>query len=77
MKANNEILDFIKKIFKKSTIPLHEPFFGGNEKKYLIECIDSSFVSSVGPFVDRFERNITEFSGTDYAVAILMVECTL
>ena len=71
MKATNEILDFIKKIFKNSTIPLHEPFFGGNEKKYLIECIDSSFVSSVGPFVDHFEKNITKFSGTEHAVAVV------
>ena len=44
-------------------VPLHAPTFSGNEKKYLDECIDSTFVSSVGAFVDRFERDIAEYTG--------------
>jgi perosamine synthetase len=52
-----EIIDFIRELYKDPTgfIPLHAPVFNGNEKKYLEECIDSTFVSSVGKFVDEFE----------------------
>jgi aminotransferase in exopolysaccharide biosynthesis len=64
------IVDFIQKTFNTAEfIPLHEPRFIGNEKKYLNECIDSTFVSSVGKFVDEFEKKIAEFTGARYAVA--------
>ncbi|MDQ1263962.1 MAG: perosamine synthetase [Campylobacterota bacterium] len=64
------IVDFIKKTFNTTEfIPLHEPRFVSNEKKYLNECIDSTFVSSVGKFVDEFEKKIAEFTGAKYAVA--------
>jgi perosamine synthetase len=67
---NSEIIDFIKSIYnKKKFIPLHEPRFSGNEKKYLNECIDSTFVSSVGKFVDEFEEKIAKYTGAKYAVA--------
>ena len=50
---NISVVNFIRSIYKTdSFIPLHEPRFLGNEKKYLNECIDSTFVSSVGKFVD-------------------------
>lgn len=49
-------------------VSLHAPTFSGNEKKYLDECIDSTFVSSVGAFVDRFERDIAEYTGARRAV---------
>ncbi len=49
-------------------VPLHAPTFSGNEKKYLDECIDSTFVSSVGAFVDRFERDIAKYTGARRAV---------
>ena len=63
-------VDFIKGVFKTdSFIPLHEPRFFGNEKKYLNECIDSTFVSSVGEFVDRFEEEIAKFTNAKYTVA--------
>lgn len=52
-------------------VPLHAPHFGGNEKKYLNETIDSTFVSSVGPFVDQFEGMIRDYTGAKYAVAIV------
>jgi perosamine synthetase len=65
-----DVVDFIRSIHKTdSFIPLHEPRFLGNEKKYLNECIDSTFVSSVGKFVDKFEENIANYTGVKYAVA--------
>ena len=52
-----KIIHFIQEIYQtKNFIALHEPRFLGNEKKYLNECIDSTFVSSVGKFVDEFEK---------------------
>ena len=65
-----KIVQFIKKTFKTNEfIPLHEPRFVGNEKKYLNECIDSTFVSSVGKYVDRFEKEFASFVGAKYAIA--------
>jgi len=65
-----EIVDFIQKLYKtKEFIALHEPRFIGNEKKYLNECIDSTFVSSVGEFVDKFELEFAKKVGSKYAVA--------
>jgi len=64
------IINFIQETYQtRSFIPLHEPKFVGNEKKYLNECIDSTFVSSVGQFVDGFEENIAEYTGAKYAIA--------
>lgn len=65
-----EIVQFIRETFHKPEgfIPLHEPTFRGNEKKYLEECIDSTFVSSVGKFVDRLEEDIARFAGAKKAV---------
>ncbi len=63
-------IDFIQKTYNtKEFLPLHEPIFFGNEKKYLNECIDSTFVSSVGKFVDQFEEMVAEFTGAKYAIA--------
>lgn len=64
------ITNFIQKTYKsKSFISLHEPKFLGNEKKYINECIDSTFVSSVGRYVDIFEKEISKYTGAKYAVA--------
>ncbi len=52
-------------------IPLHEPCFKGNEKKYLVDCIDTGYVSSVGRYVDRFEEMLTDFTGAKHAVAVV------
>ena len=67
------LTDFIRSTFHEPTdfIPLHDPRFIGNEKKYLTECIDSNFVSSVGEFVGRFERMCEEYTGAKYAVAAM------
>jgi aminotransferase in exopolysaccharide biosynthesis len=67
-----DIIKFIQKLYNsKEFIPLHEPKFLANEKKYLNECIDSTFVSSVGKFVDRFEDEFASYVGSKYAVATI------
>ena len=67
---NNHVIKFIKSLYKNNnSIPLHEPRFIGNEKKYLNECIDNSFVSSAGKFVDKFEEEIANYVGVKYAIA--------
>ena len=66
----DDVIQFIQNIYKTTEfIPLHEPRFIGNEKKYLNECIDSTFVSSVGKFVDEFEEKIADYVGAKFAVA--------
>lgn len=62
-------ISFIKSLFNKENIPLHEPCFIGNEKKYLLECIDSGFVSSVGEFVSRFEEALKEKTNARFVIA--------
>jgi perosamine synthetase len=66
-----KIVSFIKDIYKthNGEIPLHAPVFAGNEKKYMIECVDSTFVSSIGKYVDRFEIMVREYTGAKHAVA--------
>ena len=65
----NQVTDFIHQLFgTKETVPLHAPLFIGNEKKYLNECIDTTFVSSVGKFVERFEEEIAAYTGAKKAV---------
>ncbi|WP_270581984.1 LegC family aminotransferase [Butyricimonas virosa] len=65
----NKITDFIHELYRTNeTVPLHVPTFIGNEKKYLNECIDSTFVSSVGKFVDRFEEMVAAYTGSKRAV---------
>lgn len=62
-------IDFIKSVYGNMEFtPLSVPKFIGNEKKYLNECIDTTFVSSVGKFVDRFEENMAKYTGAKKAV---------
>lgn len=64
-----DVIAFIHELYgTKETIPLHAPTFAGNEKKYLNECIDTTFVSSVGKFVDRFEEMTAAYTGAKKAV---------
>ena len=64
-----KITDFIHDLYgAKDFVPLAVPVFIGNEKKYLNECIDTTFVSSVGKFVDRFEEETAEYTGAKRAV---------
>lgn len=63
-----KITDFIHDLYGAPEVPLHAPCFIGNEKKYLAECIDTTFVSSVGQFVDRFEEKMAQYTGAARAV---------
>lgn len=66
----SNVITFIKNKFpNQGFIPLHEPRFLGNERKYVLDAIDSTFVSSVGEYVDCFERMIAEIANTKFAVA--------
>ena len=66
----SRVVQYIRQLFCESErfIPLHAPCFAGNEKKYLDECIDSTFVSSVGKFVDKFEDMTAAYTGAKKAV---------
>ena len=64
-----EFIQLSKEIYSEKYIPLHRPVFKGNEKKYLIDCIDSNFVSSVGKNVDKFEKMVAEYTNSKYAVS--------
>ncbi|ENM3943439.1 LegC family aminotransferase [Vibrio cholerae] len=64
------LVEFIRDQYQtQEFIPLHAPTFAGNEKAYVTETIDSTFVSSVGKFVDDFERKMEAFTGSARAVA--------
>ena len=65
-----QTIAFIRDLYgeKDAFIPLHAPTFAGNEKKYLEECIDTTFVSSVGKFVDLFEQKVAEYTAAKHAV---------
>lgn len=67
----DSIISFIRELYNTPSdfIPLHAPVFNGNEKKYLNECIDTTFVSSVGKFVDLFEEKIAEYTSSTKAVS--------
>ncbi len=73
MHKYKSITDFVRSTYHQpeAFIPLHDPRFIGNEKKYLIECIESNFVSSVGEFVGRFEQLCADYTGAKYAVAAM------
>lgn len=67
-----ETVDFIKSQFSnKDFVSLHEPVFVGNERKYVMDAIDSTFVSSVGKYVDQFEDIAKEYTGAKHAIAVV------
>jgi aminotransferase in exopolysaccharide biosynthesis len=72
MKEVQETISFIQETFNsKEFIPLHVPRFTGNEKRYLMDTIDSTFVSSVGGYVDKFESMMQKLTATKKAVAVV------
>jgi len=72
MENFNSVTEYIKDLYgTREFIPLHVPKFRGKEKEYLTQCIDTTFVSSVGKFVDRFEEQMTQISKTKKAVAVV------
>jgi perosamine synthetase len=69
MEVTNELIGLVRDIFGEGPIPLHRPVFEGRERQYLVECIDSNFVSSVGARVTEFEQAVAAFVGSRFAVA--------
>jgi perosamine synthetase len=72
----NSLIDHVSRAYRKvyegsDFIPLHAPVFKGNEKLYLLDCIDSTFVSSVGKYVDQFQSALAEYCGAKYAIAVV------
>lgn len=65
----NQITEAIRSVVGSGPKALHEPTFSGNEWEYLKECLDSTFVSSVGKFVDRFEYDLAQYTNAKYVVA--------
>lgn len=73
------VLTTIKDVlsFHRAAIGLHEPLFKGKEWEYVKECLDIGWVSSVGKFVDRFEKELEEYTGVKRAVAVVNGTCAL
>ncbi len=67
----NQVVAAIRTVVGEGPAALHEPSFNGNEWLYLKECLDSTFVSSVGKFVDRFELDLANYTGAKHAVAVV------
>lgn len=66
----DQFVDYVRSIYQTNDfIPLHEPHFTGNEKRYINETIDSSYVSSIGAFVNCFEKSLQEYTGAEAAIA--------
>ena len=68
----NDIIDFVRDLYKVEVgcnILLHHPTFLGREKKYVFDCIDSTYVSSVGMYVEQFEKMVAKYTGSKYAIA--------
>ena len=63
------ILAALEEVLGEPPVGLHEPDFSGCEREYLLDCIDSTYVSSVGPYVSRFETDLQNFTGAEFAVA--------
>jgi perosamine synthetase len=64
------ITDRIRKVVGANRVQLHEPNFGGNEWKYVKDCLDTGWVSSVGAYVERFERDLADYTGAGHAIAV-------
>ena len=65
------VVGAIRDVVGAGNVALHEPSFEGNEWLYLKECLDSTFVSSVGKFVDRFEDELQTYTGAKYAISVV------
>jgi perosamine synthetase len=66
-----QVVTALRSVLGPGPAMLHEPSFNGNEWRYLKECLDSTFVSSVGKFVDRFELDLADFTGAKHVVAVV------
>ncbi len=68
---SNQVVSAIRSVVGDRVVALHEPTFTGNEWLYVKECLDSTFVSSVGSFVDRFEADLVAYTGAKHALAVV------
>ncbi len=66
----SQVLKAIRSVVRTPTATLHEPTFGGNEWRYLQDCLDSTFVSSGGTYVERYESELAAYTGSPYVVAV-------
>jgi aminotransferase in exopolysaccharide biosynthesis len=67
----DKVLTAIQSVVGSGPVSLHEPSFDGKELEYLKECIDSTYVSSVGKYVDRFESELATFTGAKFAISVV------
>ena len=64
-----ESIDFIKNLYPdKKVISLHEPLFTGNERRYVLDAIDSTFVSSIGAYVSEFEKKFSDYTEARHSI---------
>jgi len=68
-----QVVAAIRSVVGNRYVPLHAPSFQGNECLYLKECLDSTYVSSVGKYVDRFEDELARYTGAKHVIAVVMV----
>ncbi len=67
-----EVIEFIKSLYpNQNPVPLHAPVFSGNEKQYLLDCIDSTYVSYLGEFVTKFEETVSTYTGAKYSISMV------
>jgi len=66
-----QVTEAVRKVIGNGPIKLHDPFFTGNEMKYLEECINSTYVSSVGKYVDQFEVELSKYTGANYVISVV------
>ena len=69
MRDLDALIAEIRAIYGDSPVPLHRPVFAGAERRFLVECVESTFVSSVGPMVGELEERVAAFTGARFAVA--------
>ena len=67
----DKVLAAIQSVVGFDPVSLHEPSFDGKELEYLKECIDSTYVSSVGKYVDKFEKDLTTYTGAKFAISVV------
>ena len=72
-----QCIDAIQSVIGSGSAVLHEPQFKGNEWNYVKQCLDTGWVSTAGTFVDRFESDLSTFSGARHAVAMINGTCAL
>jgi perosamine synthetase len=71
MSLSDQIIEVMKSVAGPAPVPLHGPTFSGNEWKYVKDCLDSTFVSSVGKYVEKFESDMAKYTGSKYAISVM------